>query len=119
MKALCRKNTKFHFFTQIKLLSNALSHEHVLKYAHFCAVSLCSCERALLNTFICVKKWNFVFLRHNTFIHLCLQLLDTSLSAIGVSPLKLHRIAQHQQVVTAKRKLESLHKNERRSSKCL
>ena len=28
MKALCRKNTKFHFFTQIKVLSNALSHEH-------------------------------------------------------------------------------------------
>ena len=28
MKALCRKNTKFHFFTQIKVLSKALSHEH-------------------------------------------------------------------------------------------
>ena len=48
-------------------------HKNVLKYAHFCAVSLCSCERALLNTFICVKKWNFVFLQHNAFIHLCLQ----------------------------------------------
>ena len=33
------------------------------------------------------------------------QILDTSLSAIGISPLKLHGIAQHQQIVTAKRKL--------------
>ena len=31
---------------------------------------------------ICVKKWKLVFLRHNTFIHLCLQLLDVSLPKV-------------------------------------
>ena len=47
MKALCRKNTKFHFFTQIKVLSNALSHEHNI--------------HAILSSFL---KYKFIFYDH-------------------------------------------------------